>query len=189
MSEYMGMTITIGGTLPASLIEEFLKVINDELSIESGPSTEEDLRKGTKRKKKPIKWYAQSNYGQCDDLKAFCKEHGLSYVHTSSACLEYDGTLQYWIPGMEEEGLFSASQNEDPMISLDTIRPWVNLLLEYAKRGDDALPLFVTDKNEGIIEVIEKGLKNSKDFLPALEKKLQSILPEVPKLPPLNIKE
>jgi hypothetical protein len=188
MSEYMGMTITISGTLPASLIEEFLLEINDELSIETGPSTEEDLRKVAKRKK-PIKWNAQSNYGQCDDLKAFCKEYGLSYIHTSAASVEYDGTLQYWIPGMEEEGLFSASQSGDPMISLDTIRPWVNLLLEYAQRGDDALPLFVTDKNEGVIEVVEKGLKNSKDFLPALEKKLQSTLPEVPKLPPLIIKE
>jgi hypothetical protein len=188
MSEYMGMTVTIGGTLPASLIGEFLKVISDELSIESGPTTESKLRKETNRKK-PIQWNAQSNYGQCNDLKAFCTEHGLSYIHTSAASVEYDGTLQYWIPGMEEEGLFSASQSGDPMIYLDNIRPLVNLLMEYAKKGDDALPLFITDKNEGVIEVVEKGLKNSKDFLPALSEKLQNILPEVPKLPPLIIKE
>lgn len=188
MSEYMGMTITIGGTLPASLIKEFLLEINDELSIESGPTTEQELRKETQRKK-PIKWDAQSNYGQCDDLKGFCKEHGLSYVHTSAASVEYDGTLQYWIPGMEEEGLFSASQNGNPMVYLDTVRPLVNLLLEYVMKGDDVLPLFVTNKNEGVIEVVEKGLKNSKDFLPALEKKLQSILPNVPELPAFIIKE
>lgn len=188
MAEYMGMTFTFGGELPAGLLKEFTKAISDDLSEINGPSDEEGLRKEAKRKK-PIKLYAMSNYGECDDLKAFCKEHGLGYIHTSEASTEYDGYIKYWVPGMKEEVSHFSTQGGDPTLPVETIHPLVVLLLEYAKKGKDILPLFISNKDEGIKEVVEKGLKDAKKFLPALEEKLQSLLPEVPELPPFTIKE
>jgi hypothetical protein len=183
MSEYMGMTIEIGGTLPAKHVEQFLKIINEDLSDINGP----DLQKISGEKS--ITFYAQSNYGECENVKAFCRVHHLSYIHTCQANDECDGTTVYWEPGMDDEEGSTATQNGDITVQVAHVRPLVMLLLEYAKKGDTILPLHMGDEHGGIKKAVEKGLKNPKKFLPELEKELLKAFPTDPVLKPFKIQE
>lgn len=186
MSESIGMRISIGGTLPASLIEEFLSEIKDELSDLTGPTTKQELMAEAKGKSS-IRWDAITNYGECDSLKSFLKKHNLGYIHHAEATCEYDAAVKYWVPGMKEEKEQASNQSGDQMIAVEKIRPICQLLLEYAKRGKDALPLFIG--TEGIKDIVEKGLKDHKKVLPLLEKSIQRLFPGEPTLPPFIIKE
>jgi len=190
MAEYMGMTIEIGGILPAQYIHKFLKAIEDELTDILGPTTEEELRKEAG---KTITWHARTNYGMCEQLKALCRVHHLSYVHTCEANDECDGTYTYWEPEMDDEEGSTATQDGDMTVRVNHVRPLVMLLLEYAKKGDDALPLLISNDIEGLSEgvrhAIEKGLRKPKDFLPALEKEILKALPTGPVLKPFKIQE
>lgn len=188
MSESIGMKIEIGGTLPASLIKEFLKELNYDLGDITGPTTEKELRSEAKGKT-TISWNAVTNYGECNSLKAFCRKHKLGYVHTCEAKYEYNGEIKYWVPGMKNEIIQSADQNGDVVVHLDQVKPLVNLLLGYAKHPFKALPLFINEENEDVKELIELGLKYPKKFLPALEKKLGEFFPTIPELTPFIIKE
>ena len=189
MSEYLGMTIEIGGEFPAGLVSEFLKELTDELSEINGSTTEQELRQEAKGKK-AIKWYAQSNYGECDSLKKFCREHGLGYIHTSEAKYEFNAQVCYWVPGMPEESSNEANQDGDVTIPASEVRPLVFALLAYANDPKNALPLLITEKNGIVKKAVEKGLKkNPKEFLKIIEKELNDRLAIEPKLPPLTIKE
>jgi hypothetical protein len=90
---------------------------------------------------------------------------------------------------MKGEEVYIATQNGDIAVDLNQLRPLIHLLLEFAKQGPNALPLFISDENEDVQDIIEKSLKNSKKFLPMIEKKLKTFLPVIPKLPPFTIKE
>jgi hypothetical protein len=187
MSEYMGLTMEIGGTIYAKYIPEFLKRIKDDLSDINGPTTEEELRK-LATGGKPITLYAQSNYGECESLKSFCQKHHLNYIHTCQASGECDGSQVYWEPGMDDEEGSTATQNGDMTVRVNHVRPLVMLLIEYAKKGDNILPLHMNDEHGGIRNAVEKGLKNPKKFLPTLEEELNKALPE-PKKKPFKIKD
>lgn len=81
MSEPIGMTIEIGGTLPASLIEEFLEIVCDDLDNITGPLTHEDIK--ALSKSDVIRYDGTANFGLCQDLTKFCIKHQLSFVqHT-----------------------------------------------------------------------------------------------------------
>jgi hypothetical protein len=185
MGESIGMKITIGGELPADLIEQFLTELKDDLYEITGPTTEAELRR--EAGKHPIDWFATSNYGECESLKSFCENNNLSYIHQCEAKYEYDGEVSYWIPGMKQEVSCKATQDGDLTVKVDQIRPLVLLLLEYAKMGDKALPLFISV--DYLKDLVEKGLKYPKKFLPSLEKTLQKLLPGTPNIPTFKIKE
>jgi hypothetical protein len=185
MSEPMFMTICIGGELPARLIGDFLHTFDEECAEITGPTTEEGLRK--EAGEAAIKWYATANYGECDDLKAFCKKHKLGYEHYVETGSECNASLSYWVPGMKNEICLQANQDSDAVVDIDEIKPVVNLLLEYAKIGKDAIPLFVGAK--GLEDIIEKCSKKPGQTLQIIEKKINQLLPGEPKLPPFTIKE
>jgi len=185
MSEPISMSIRIGGELPAILIEEFISEIADEIfDLYEGPTTEQELRKETNG---IIKWAGQANYGECSGIKSFCKEHNLSYIHHCEAVCEYEASISFWVPGMKEEQDIASSQACDPVIRITTIKPYIDLLIEYAKLGDAALPLFIG--NEGLGDLIEKSLKQPKKALELIKRQLRKLLPMEPTLPPFTIKE
>ena len=183
MSEPIGMSFEVGGTLPARLIKEFLSEINDELNNITGPTTEKELRQ-------EAKWNATSNYGECDSLKRFCRKHNLSYIHTSEAKDEFNAQVCYWVPGMKDESSNNASNDGIITVPVHEVHQVVSALLTYAKDPVNALPLLIAEKN-GIVKIaVEKGLKKGpKEFLKIIEKELIDLLPIEPKLPPFIIKE
>jgi hypothetical protein len=185
MSESMSLTIEIGGVLPAKLMADFFDAMKSECYDIVGPDTHKSLYKEAGRNS--IKWYAQANYGSCKDLKAFCIKHKLGYIHHVEAKYEYNAELYYWVPGMKNEVCLESNQDSDSVISIDKVRPLVELLLEYTKTGKDALPLFVG--TPGLEKIIERGCKRPTQILPMLEKELKLLLPGEPRLPPFTIKD
>ena len=178
MSEPIGLTIEIGGMLPASLIKEFFEALDSECYEITGPISPGELRQASG---KTIKFYATANYGECEDLKAFCVEHKLGYIHHCEA------TVEYWLPGMKQEKELESNQSGDTLISIYKIKPIVDLLLEYAKTGKDAIPLFVG--TNGLEDIVEKCCKKPGRTLQIIEKRINQLLPGEPKLPPFTIKE
>jgi hypothetical protein len=183
MGEEIGMSIEIGGNLPRHIIEEFLTTIKDDLSNFSGPENEKDLLH--EAGKRPIKWDGTSNYGECDDTKAFCEKLNLGYIHHCEAKYEFNAEVKYWVPGMKEEVSIPSDQTGDILIRSDRIRPLLDLLLEVNIQGTSALPLFLN--NEPLKKVIEKGLKNPKKLQNILKDEIERVCPVLPILPPLRI--
>jgi hypothetical protein len=184
MSEPMGMDIQIGGDLPQNLIEDFLGLLNDLADV-TGPCTEKELRAWSGNGKKPITWYAVPHYGECDEVKEFCREHKLGYIHHIEAMYEYDAELHYWVPGMKEEKDLESNQDADQMIAVDKIRPICDLLLAYSQQGPKCLPLFLN--TPGLEKIAEAGLKRPSRALKKIEKEINNLMPVEPKLPPFII--
>lgn len=88
---------------------------------------------------------------------------------------------------MKEEQDIASSQDCDPVVRITTIKPYIDLLLEYAKLGDAALPLFIG--NEELGNLIEKSLKRPKKALELIKGQLRKLLPVEPTLPPFTIKD
>lgn len=185
MSEYIGMTIEIGGNLKAKYIPDFLEAINTDVVDYTG--IESNIKaihaaSGTK-----LKIYGSSNYGECETLKTFCRKHKLSYIHSCEAKYEYDGEICYWEPGKRNEYRTNATQSGDELVSLETIKPFIDLMLDYIKHKEAAFPLYIG--NEIFESIISSALKNPKNFSKALEKKLKQILPQFPVIPDFTIEE
>lgn len=189
MSEYIGMNIKIGGELPSDKIEDLLTAVKDDLSEITGPTTEQELRS---QSGKITGWDATSDYGECDDLKAFCQKNKLGYIHRCDSTGEYDASVAYWIPGMKTETRMNSDQHGSEMIQNSAIKPYITLLLALARDGTKALPLFINiegDEEDELKKIIEIGLKGTtKMMFNKLEKRLNELLPLVPDLPPFIIK-
>jgi hypothetical protein len=183
MSEPIGMSIEIGGNLPDSLVEEFMSKLTNEISESTGPDTAKGLR--ATAGKKTIKWYGISDFGEVDNLKAFCKHHDLSFIHHSEAKYEYDASIDFWIPGMKEIEVLNSTQDGDVMISATAVRPLCDFLLDYAQNGPKILPLYINVS--GMKKIAEAGLKKPAKALELIRKRIQTLLPVEPTLPPFII--
>lgn len=185
MSEPIGMAISIGGTLPTNLLEEFIDLIKDEISdVNEGPLTVEDLK--TEAGTTCLNWQGTSNYGLCPALTKFCRKHKLSYHQSSDAKDEYDASVEYWVPGMKESVSLETSSDGDLRVRANEVRPVCDLLISLIE-NPDSLPTFIGV--EGLKDIIEKSLKNPKSLMKLLKKKINKLLPVPPSLPPFIIKE
>ena len=197
MSEPIGMNIEIGGELPASLIKDLLEAISEEIGeLNEGPDDEAGLRQSIIRKDvngqpapDSVNWMGISNYGMCDDLTSFCRDHNLSYIHHSEASGEYDAYTYYWVPGMKEQEVSKSDNGGNCMVDADRVRPVTDFLVALARDGEKALPLFLNADQEDLKKLVTKGLKNYKRMLNDLPKTINKLLPVEPELPPLTIKE
>lgn len=183
MSEPIGMSIEIGGNLPESLIKEFLETMADEISESTGPDTEKGLRASAG--KKAIKWYGMADYGEVDDLKKFCKHHDLSFIHHSEAKYEYDASIDFWVPGMKEIEVLNSTQDGDVMVNATAVRPLCDFLLAYIENGPKAFPLYIN--TPGLVKIAEAGLKKPAKALELIRKRIQTLLPVEPVIPPFVI--
>lgn len=179
MSESMGMSIQIGGTLPRKYYKDLLQAVEDELSEAS-----HEMSKGIFRAD------GISNWGECDDLKSFCQKHKLAYIHNSDPKYEYDATIAYWTPGLKKEERFLTTANREEIVLVDDVKPLMELLLACIKIGPKALPLFINNpKLKHIINPALKKKKSDKDLIKMLEKEITGILPTIPDLPPFILKD
>jgi len=183
MSEYIGMSIEIGGDLPRNFIEEFLCIINNELSEITGPCSEADLK--DEAGKGAIQLIGSSNYGMCDNLTAFCRQHNLSYIHHCDAKYDLSAYNYFWVPGMKKSQAVASNQDGQMLILESDIRPICDLMLAVIKNGNEALPLFIG--NDRLKCIVEKSLKNPKKLYELLVKEINHLLPVIPVLPPFRI--
>jgi len=187
MSEEMGMYIEIGGELTVKQAEELLEIVTGEfINRDDGPDTLEKLRKAAGTG--PVRWGGTSNYGMADDTVGFCERNNLPYIQHSDSKGEYNAGSTYWFPGMNEMGGFLETSEGDPVVLLKIIKPLVELLLSVAKGGVNALPLCIG--LEGLDKLVERCIKHPKKALEYIEERIRKeVIPGIPSLPPLIIKE
>jgi hypothetical protein len=183
MGEPTNMSIEIGGTLDASKFDDLIAALKSDV-YEFWQEPELPHKEGT------ITWEGISNYGECDEVRAFCENHDLSYVHDSEAGSEWDASTYYWAPGMKEVLYIKGDRDNDPIVNVSIIKPYTDLLLATSRKGQAALPLFINSSNGDLKELVKKGLTMKFDkFLVQLQKKLDKLLPGIPDLPPFILKE
>ena len=187
MSEPIGMSIKIGGTLPESLVKELVEEINDDI-YDSNIDTKTDLLKCGTRGESAFKIYGMANYGECDDVKEFCRRNKLSYIHHCEASCEYNSSISFWTPDMKAESQAFSTQNADVMVDARNIRSLMDFVLAIIEMGEKALPLFLNEKYDGTVkDIAETALKNPKKLLSLLKKRVNKIIPVPPIMPPFKI--
>ena len=190
MSEPTGMSIEIGGAIRESDLEELLGLVTDGEIYDmysDSPTTVSDLKRAIKAGER-IEWGGTSNYGSCDDLSAWLRVHLISYIHTSGSTGQYNAAVYFWTPGMRSEEVYDTSvDDEEPIIGVEEIRPVCNLMLDLLKNKNAGLALHINDESEDVKKIVEKSMKKPEKLIPLLAKKLNELLPAVPKLPPVTL--
>jgi hypothetical protein len=188
MSEPIGITIEIGGDLPANRIEGFLEALRSECYDVVGPSTENELRNKTGRNQ-TIKINATANFGNCDDLMIFCRKNKLGYIHHCEAKYEYEAEITYWVPGMKKAKSLRADQGGTALINIEYVKPVTDFLFKYLNEGPTVFPLHINE--DSLKSIAEKCLKatTQKQILGVFERKFNELLPGRPRLDPFNIVE
>jgi len=187
MSEDLGMYIEVGGELTEEQAKELIEIVTGEfINFEDGPDTLGKLRKAAGTG--PVRWSGTSNYGMADDTVAFCLANKLPYIHHSDAKYDYDAETRYWFPGMKQFESVLETADRDTVVLVRVIRPLIELLLSIAKDGVNALPLSI---GRGLDEkLIERCIKHPKKAMGYIEKEVRKeVIPGIPQLPPLIIKE
>lgn len=187
MSEPIGTYIEIGGTLPASLIEKFLEcVVSDFDNLQSDASIEE-LEEVSGEE--PIQYDGTANYGLCNDLTTFCKEHDLTFVTHSESCGEYNADTTFWMPGMEDPETFYTDTNGEPLVHFKDISPLTEFMYALILDGYKALPNFMNSDSNRIKYLVSVGLnKGYPELLTELSAAVEETLPKkLIKVPPLVI--
>ena len=183
MSEPYGVSITIGGNLPATLLPAFKDALLKDLDCLVGP---EDFDPGTTVSCNY--WEGLANYGNVNTIKTFCMNHNLSYKYTCEPGNESDGEVSFWTPGMKNEEFQIAGQSGEPMVKVEKIRPYLNMLTNMVEDGRPSLeflPLLINDEELGPLTT---EMMKSKTPYKVLAEKLAQILPsEIPDIPDLFI--
>lgn len=215
MSEPIYMSIEIGGELHISKLEGLFSIIKDEgMDMMDGPPTDEWLKvfgaseeelpllmssslsvegkkilearmRGAKRVELSAQWGMTTNYGECDDIKAFCVQNALSYEHYYSSGPEWDAGRKYWVPGMKEELSVQDSEESGEVISIQKVRPLFNLLVAVGKEGKGILDSFKGD--EEVKRFVQIGKRSLPQMYTAIEKRINNIMPVPPVIPPLTV--
>lgn len=119
MADRVSATITIGGTVPRSLLARFIESIQDEgLSVEwdGGDFEEHEL---------PIDnaLYLVAHevpWGRFEQLEAFCVEHGLPFVRWSGGFIDQWDPERVVFTGTGEPQSFGVSEDDDVRIGRHT---------------------------------------------------------------------
>jgi hypothetical protein len=116
-------TMHIGGALPASKIEELVDLIDRYFyDVQEAPENEADLRDNI-RENKILFLQGQVNYGNPEELTAFCRENKLPYWLHFDAGYEWDPGIQVWHPDFPAVIECAASgQGYTPVIELATLK-------------------------------------------------------------------
>jgi hypothetical protein len=187
MPEPIGTYFEVGGTLPASLMEEFLECATDDLDNFQGDGSVEELEAVSGEE--PIRFDGNANNGLCNRLSKFCKEHDLTYVTHSEANGECNADTTYWMPGMEYPETFYTDVNNNAIVPFNDISPLVNFMYAVIIDGKEALPKFINDDCNRIKDLVAVGLnKGYPEFLIQLQAAIEEALPKtLIKVPPLVI--
>ena len=185
MSEPIGIELTIGGNLPASLVDEFLECVNDDIEIGNGNLNREDLE----NLNDSLTIYGNADYGMCAGVHDFCIKHGLTFIANVEACGEYNACTTFFVPGMEESETYDTDSNENAVLRTNQIRPLFDFMLALLERADKALPLFLN--NPAITDLVKECLERKEDIPTILKEHIKTVLPnEAPDTaPPLVIDE
>ena len=185
MSEPIGVCFKVGGVLPASLVDEFLECLSEDIDNSNGNLGRGDIEDlGA-----PLEVYGNADYGLCNSTHDFCIKHGLTFIATAEASGEYNACTTFFTPGMEESETYDTDSNGNAVIRSSKVRPLIDFMLALVEREDKALPLFLN--NPATEDVVKECLERPDEIPSILREHIKKIVPkEAPnEVPPLVIDE
>jgi len=187
MGDILGISISIGGVLPTSLIDEFLEAITEEIDNLTGPYEKDMLLKEIADPNiSDITFNGASNNGTCDLLTSFCVCHDLSYIIHIEGEGDYNAETIFYTPEEGEDSFLTNATDDFPIVSADEIKPLIKLLLALLEEGQEALPKYINVLR--IKDLVALGLEDYSKLLPAIQERLDEVLPKsLPDLPPLIV--
>lgn len=185
MAEPIGVSFKVGGVLPASLVDEFLECLSEDIDNSDGNLGREDIEDlGT-----PLEVYGNADYGLCNSTHDFCIKHGLTFVATAEASGEYNACITFFTPGMGDSETYDTDSNGNAVIRSSKVRPLIDFMLALVEREDKALPLFLN--NPAIADTAKECLEQPDKISSILREQIKQVVPnEAPdEVPPLVIDE
>ena len=128
MAKRMAAEITIGGTIPASLVPELCRTITEEgvshawgdapLRPLSAADLLETLSDG-------LLWLCddQASWGQFDALERLLQEHNVPFDRKSGGKYEYDAEMVHYRPHLPELLRVITDANGEPVVSASKLKP------------------------------------------------------------------
>lgn len=198
MSDRFWAKISIGGEVPASLLEELYDNIISEIN-------DYNIEKKTPNQSYKI-WFkkhitggvlefsdGEARYGQFEDLEAFLEQNNIPYLRESDAYGEYAPEIR----AFNGKEVVTQETNPDhvPTISVQTVKDWCKIateLHEEFKKGNaptyiDAEPAFSTI--HGLMAKYSLQAKQEPSSAELVLAVLNSQYPNIESLPPFTIKE
>jgi hypothetical protein len=177
MADRFAGEITIGGKVPAALLEEFLAELNSTgASIggydgpEFGAQTAEQLRKVLDESGHLFLVDDQARYGQFEQLEAFLCEHGIPFDRHSEGKYEFKPENVGFRPGMKKPLVVQSDNDGNELLNVERVRPMAKELAQLAT-GRTA--------RDKLLAAVVKTIRALNKLLP----------PEIEPLPPLEIME
>lgn len=189
MSEPIWVNVKIGVSLPTFLIDQFIDLVEDNLSELSGPTKREEIEElfGNDH----LNYNGTAEYGLCESLLKFCIQHNLTYCCEAQAKGEYSPDTTYWKPGQKEATTYPTDSVGNAIIRVEDVRPLIKFMLGLLEDGDEALPKFLNDPSAQIQDLVRKGFNDYQNLIPEINKVITRILPivgdDVPVITALDI--
>lgn len=124
MGEYVWTSISIGGKgSHALIVDELPGAVAINFSGDGCGASIDEVIAGALANRTSATFQGECNFGQAEELTAFCRENGLAY-HLSYAAVsgQFDAGLEYWAPGMAAPETESASDDGEPMANLSWLQ-------------------------------------------------------------------
>jgi len=143
MVDRVAATITIGGTLPSSLLETFVGLIEDEALApewDGEPFTVADLPADV-----PLKLMASEvAWGEFKELESFCVEHRLPFARWHQSNCGSWGAERAVFTGAGEVRTYAATDDDTVMIDREAVVRLGSMkaILDYLDTADSVPPHF-----------------------------------------------
>jgi hypothetical protein len=175
MGEYYPGEITIGGKVPAALLEEFLGEVESTGALggdyEGSPfdaKTAEELREALDQSGHLTIVNEEARFGQFEVLEGFLREHGIPFDRHSDARYEWDAENVMFRPGMRRPVEVASNSDGDDLMGVKKLRP---VAKELARLATARMP------KDKMLAAVRKASRRLNKLLP----------PEVEPLPALEI--
>jgi hypothetical protein len=187
MSEPIYTTIEIGGNLSKSLIDEFIRCLYDDLSNMGDVLETDNIESFVVNNTFSCNGFA--DWGSCNETKEFCIKNNLSYIEKNEATGEYEATVKYKLPEMDEEKEEYTDTNHHLVIRTNDIKPYIDFLLKLTKEKDPKTLLALYINDPVLKDTVALCYKYPEKIYSIIAEKIKEFLPpEIPELPDFIIK-
>ncbi|HPG04954.1 MAG TPA: hypothetical protein P5256_00425 [Beijerinckiaceae bacterium] len=120
MGEYVWTVLKIGGAATQPTLEKLQELLDEEFG---GGDNETDVVMECVTARSLIQAGGQRNYGNVDEILAFCQDHNLTvWASWDAAPGCFDAGIQYWKPGMIDVADASSNDDGEPCLTVDQLR-------------------------------------------------------------------
>lgn len=186
MSEPIYTTIEIGGSIPRILIDELIKCLCNDLDNMGDIPDTNDIESFINNNTFSCNGFA--NWGSCDETKKFCIKNNLSYIEENESTGEYEATVKYKLPDMNEEKEEYTDTNHHLVIRTNDIKPYIEFLLKLTKEKDPKIILALYVNDPILKDLVALCYKDPDKTYNIIAEKINDFLPsDIPDLPPFVI--